>query len=285
MARYNSSPTLPLGQWNNFPIYLTTILSAAMGLGLIGTAIMNATAPQFLRLFVFAMPLDPPWWIWRAITYVLISPVSFFSPFAILFFYWVAVGIETHLGRVVLTRLLVLLALTPPAVAAVWWWGFGHSSLLDGYYMLIGGLIVAFATLYPNADAWSWIPFKWLAFACIACGTFMMLGEKHWFEIAQLWSSCIVGFLYIRQAKAVEYDDYESPIRRLKQFFRRKPKLRVLPSPRTSAYRAAAAVNEPDSELDTLLDKIAKSGIDSLTPKEKASLQKAREALIRKDQH
>lgn len=284
MARYNSSPTQPLGHWNNLPIYLTTILSAVLAVGLIGTAVMNASEPQFLRLFVFAMPLDPVWWIWRVVTYVLISPVSFFSPFAILFFYWVAVGIETHLGRPVLTKLLLLLALTPPAVAAVWWWGFGHSSIISGENMLLGGLIVSFATLYPNADAWNWIPFKWMAFACIACGTFMLMGAHQWFEIAQLWASCLAGFLYIRQAKEVEYDDYQSPLTRVKQLFRRKPKLRVLPSPRTSAYEAAVVASEPASEIDTLLDKIAKSGMSSLTAKEKATLEKAREALIRKDQ-
>jgi hypothetical protein len=35
--------------------------------------------------------------------------------------------------------------------------------------------------------------------------------------------------------------------------------------------------------LDVLLDKIAKSGMGSLTPKERAQLEKAREALMRKD--
>jgi hypothetical protein len=41
--------------------------------------------------------------------------------------------------------------------------------------------------------------------------------------------------------------------------------------------------DEPPSELDVLLDKIAKSGMGSLTPKERTQLEKAREALMRKD--
>jgi hypothetical protein len=228
------------------------------------------------------MPLEPTWWLWRLFTYVLIDHVSFFSPFAVLFFYWVSVGIETHLGRIVLTRLLILLALVPPAVAAIWWWGFDHSSLLSGSYMLLGGLIVAFATLYPNTETWGWIPFKWMAFACILCGSLMLFAGRQWFEIAQLWASCLAGFLYIRQAKEVEYDDYESPLVRLKKFFRRKPKLRVVPPPQTG--RRSPVANEPPSELDVLLDKIAKTGMGSLTPKERAQLEKAREALMRRDQ-
>ena len=282
MARFDSRPTLPLGHWNNLPIYLSTILSAVLVLGLAGTALLESSGTAFQRLFVFAMPLEPAWWLWRLFTYVLISPVSFFSPFAILFFYWVSVGIETHLGRIVLTRLLILLALVPPAVAAIWWWGFDHSSLLSGNYMLLGGLIVAFATLYPNTETWGWIPFKWMAFACIVCGSLMLFAGRQWFEIAQLWASCLAGFLYIRQAKEAEYDDYESPLARLKKFFRRKPKLRVMPSPHLS--RRGPVVDEPPSEMDVLLDKIAKSGMSSLTPKERAQLEKAREALMRKDQ-
>jgi hypothetical protein len=236
-------------------------------------------------LLVFAMPLDPPWWLWRLFTYAFIQRISFFSPFSILFFYWVSVGIETHLGRIVLTRLLVGLALVPPAVAAVWWWAFDHSSIVDGNtgsYMLLGGLIVAFATLYPNAETWGLIPFKWMAFACIVCGSLMLFAGRQWFELTQLWASCLGGFLYIRQAKEVEYDDYVSPLVRLKQFFRRKPKLRVLPSPQTPWRRPIT--NEPPSDLDVILDKISKSGMDSLTPKERSQLQKAREALIRKEQ-
>jgi hypothetical protein len=282
MARYQPSPTLPLGHWKNLPIYLTTILSAAFVVGLVGSAIMHAVAMQFLRLFIFAMPLDPPWWIWRLFTYVFVDEVSFFSPISIVFFYRFSVGIETHLGRGVLTRLLLLLTLAPPAVAAVWWWGFDHSSLLQGNYMMVAGMIVAFATLYPNAEWWGWVPFKWLAFACVVCGSLMLLAARQWFEIAQLWATCLAAFLYIRHSSNLEYDDYVSPLSRVKDLFRRKPKFRVVPAPSNTSYRET--INEPASELDTLLDKIAKSGMNSLTAKEKATLEKAREALIRKDQ-
>jgi len=283
MARYLSGPTQPFGKWNGIPIYLTTILTAILVSGVIVTAILTAAGGGVvLNAFVFTMPLRPSWTIWRLFTYPLVEQISFFTPFAWFCFYWFSKGIETHLGRGILTRLLVMLVLVPPAVAAVIYLTLHVGGAAIGGYSLACGLLVAFATLYPNSEAWGWIPFKWVAFACIFCGSLMLLASHDMPALADLWISCAVGFAYIRQAKEAEYDDYESPFMRVKQLFRRKPKFRVVPAPSTSSYHET--LNEPASELDALLDKIAKSGMSSLTAKEKATLEKAREALIRKDQ-
>jgi hypothetical protein len=181
-----------------------------------------------------------------------------------------------------------MLVLATPAVAAFWWWAFNSPSTTysTNDYMFLSGMLVAFATLYPNTEAWGWIPFKWMAFACVVCGSLMLLAQHvqlGWQALGELWVSCLVGFAYIQHTKEAEHDDYESPLIRLKRFFRKKPKLRVMPSPTASRYRDTV-VNEPSSELDVLLDKIAKSGMGSLTAKERAQLERAREALLRKDQ-
>jgi hypothetical protein len=42
--------------------------------------------------------------------------------------------------------------------------------------------------------------------------------------------------------------------------------------------------DEPDSDVDALLDKIAKSGLASLSREDRAKLEKAREALLKKEQ-
>ena len=283
MARYYSGKNQPLTHWNNLPIYLTTILSALLVVGLVLSAVLMSSASPLLSLFVFEMPLEPPWSLWRLFTYVFVGRVSFFSPFGILFFYWMAVGIETHLGRPKLAWLLALLTLVTPAASAFWWWVLGtpSSTLAFDNYMLLSGLLVAFATLYPNTEAWGWVPFKWVAFACIFCGSLMLLAQQYWLGIAQLWGSCAVGFAFIRQVMEKEYDDYESPLARLGKLFERKPKFRVLPTPVTRR-RDVEEADEIES-IDPLLDKIARSGMASLTAKERACLEKAREALIKKD--
>jgi hypothetical protein len=284
MARYSSGHNQPLTHWNNLPIYLTTILTAVFVVGLIISAVLTAMGSLLLDLFIFQMPLAPAWTLWRLFTYVIIGQVSFFTPFSILFFYWLCVGLETHLGRPKLAWLLVLVTLTPPAVAAIWWWGLGVPSGAADNYLLMSGLLVAFATLYPNSEAWGWVPFKWVSFACVACGSLMLLAQLRWVALSELWVSCAVGFTYIRHVKELEYDDYESPIERLKLWMRRRKFKVVKASIPASSRPAVLAEDGPTEEMDRLLDKIAQSGMASLSAKERTQLEQAREALLKKDQ-
>ena len=276
MARYLSRNNDPLTSWNNHPVYLTTILTGLFIVGLIVSAIIGSLA----GLFVFRMPLVPEWSLWRLVTYVFVGELSFFTPFAIFCFYCWSMGIETHVGRTILSKLLALLLLASPLVTVVCW-KLGVPAVAAGNYAFTCGLLIAFATLYPNTEAWGWVPFKWLAFACVACGSLMLLSNRSWGELSQLWASCAVGFAYMRYAKELDHDDYESPFAKLGKLFERKPKFRVLPTP-AARRRVVEEADEVES-IDPLLDKIARSGMASLSARERARLEKAREALIKKD--
>ena len=281
MARYSSySNNAPITHWNNFPIYLTTILTALFAAGFLLSAIAITTHSPALGWFGSSIPLVPSWSLWRLFTYVFIGELGFFTPFAIVCFYWWSVGIETHLGRAALAQLLLLLTLLGPAVGALWYWGFGVPSVSFGSNSFTAGLLIAFATLYPNAESWFSIPFKWIAMACVACGSVMLLGQP--LELSQLLASCALGFAYMSYAKEMEHDDAVPLLDRVRKWFERKPKFRVVPSP---SYRPRQSVVENEtSELDALLDKIARNGIDNLTKQERAKLERLREAMIKKDQ-
>jgi len=282
MARFSSGSTPPIGHWKNVPIYLTTILTALFVLGLVLSAVLAAAHSPLLGWFVFTMPLDPGWSLWRLFSYVFVNQISFFTPFSIFFFYWMSVGIETHLGRPTLVRLLTLLALVVPAVAAAWWFGLDRASSTfgNGDYVFFSGMLVAFATLYPTTEAFGWVPFKWVAFACIACGSLMLLAGNQWVDLTQLLASCGVAFAFMRQAAEAEHDDYESPLARLNFWWRSRKFKVVKPAPHAREKSAADATSD---DLDLLLDKIAKSGINSLTSAERNRLEKAREALLKKE--
>ena len=112
-----------------------------------------------------------------------------------------------------------------------------------------------------------------------------LLAANKWVELSQLWVTCLVGFAYTRHAKELEYDDYQSPLAGLVKFFQRKPKLRVLPPPAARSRHAREVEEDDDAmgEVDALLDKIKESGMASLTPRERAKLEEARAALMKKD--
>jgi hypothetical protein len=292
MPRYLSLETEPFGKWKGVPIYLTTIISAVMVAGLILCAFIEAEGSFDLRAAGFFVPRDG--WA-NAITlwiYPLIDRFSFFTPFAIFCFYWWSIGIETHLGRKVLSQLVILLIAVPAAASTLVAYSLNSPDILLGNFYLAAGMIVAFSTLYPNALAFGFIPFKYVAVACVFCGSLMMVAEKRFLGLVGLWSTCLAALLFIKHSLDKDFEDSVPLAARVRNAFRRKPKFRVVPRPdsnKTSRPRTAEIPSEPEdavmAEVDAILEKVARSGLQSLTPSEHARLQKAREELQRRDGH
>jgi hypothetical protein len=91
----------------------------------------------------------------------------------------------------------------------------------------------------------------------------------------------------MRHARDADHDDSIPLTARIRSLFRKKPKLRVVPPPVPSARRPVptpAVQEEGDVEIDALLDKIAKSGLNSLSKAERAKLERARQELLKKEQ-
>lgn len=291
MARYMSRDTEPLFKWGRLPVYLTTIFVALLTLGfLMSAALMSAESP-WLHSLKFSTPVTS-WSGWlSALSYPLVSQVDFFTPLSIVCFYWWALGIETHLGRAPLVRLLGILVLLPVAfMSLLSLSGFGHGTLA-GQYFITAGLLVAFATLYPNTEWAGWVPFKYLAFACILCGSLMFIAARQWLGVADLWLVCIATFLFMRHAIEQEFDDvgtndHFNLAARIRRWFQRKPKFRVVQRTRSTISSRSShddGDDELESELDALLDKIAKDGLSSLSSNERARLELAREELLKKE--
>ena len=294
MARYMSRDTEPLAKWRGVPIYLTTIFTALLTLGFLVSAVLTAAhrpslgalQSPWLTALIFKTPVES-WKGWLSVfSYPFVSQVNFFTPLSIVCFYWWAAGIESHLGRGPLVRLLGILVLLPVAFLSVLSLGGGSYGMLAGDFFIVSGLLIAFATLYPNTEWAGWIPFKYLAFASILCGSLMLVAEHNWLGVAELLSVCAASFLFIRHAIDQEYDDHVPLGARVRSWFRRKPKLRVVPRRRDAdepLTRADFEEDEPETEMDTLLDKIARNGLASLTPNERARLELAREELLKKE--
>jgi hypothetical protein len=236
MARFCTRENEPLKKWNGVPIYLTTIITAVLVLGLTFSAVLQTVRSPLLLRLTYMVPGGDLNWL-TAFIYPLIDQFSFFTPFFIFFFYWAAVGIESHLGRGVLTKVIALVVLVPAVAGLVMWYGFSIPVWLRGNYLLSAGIIIAFATLYPNTEGFGWIPFKWIAFACLVCGTFMTLGNHEWGTLVGLWTASGAAFLMIRRALDADHDDHVPLAARIRSVFRRKPKLRVVPPPVPSARR------------------------------------------------
>jgi hypothetical protein len=269
----------PIWWVKRVPIYATTILTAGFVAGLILCVILSsAKLDSVLSLLAFTTPLFLGGALWQPFTYVWLGDVSFFTPLCILCFYSWGVEVEKFVGRNRYFTLFGLLVATP-AVIGLAVALFGIPVVAFGNYALVAAMLIAFATLYPNIEYFGWIPLKWFAFVCVAVGSLMYFPTHNWIGLILLWASCAVAFGYIRWVQL----GGELPQIRLPSF-KRHPKLRALPNP--SSRTEEDRDEEQDAsmtEIDALLDKIAKSGIASLTPKERERLEKAREDLMKRE--
>jgi hypothetical protein len=117
---------------------------------------------------------------------------------------------------------------------------------------------------------------KWIALALLAINSLQCLALSDYEALAVLAVDSVAACLFIarfqgRLALNLRSRRYQIPVRRSPS-----------PHPRTAA---AAPLEEEDlhGSIDPILDKISRSGIASLTMRERERLEKARHKLIAKD--
>jgi hypothetical protein len=127
------------------------------------------------------------------------------------------------------------------------------------------GLFIAFATIYPNVSFFFGILARWLAIILVALYSLIALSQRDLASLISLWATSALAFAFVRQQQGrIEWPS-----------FRRAPDSVPERRPGTTSRPASSARSDSMAEIDALLDKIAASGIHSLTPKERAKLDAA----------
>ena len=267
----------PVAWMGRYPIDVTTLLVAThvtcmvlacflIALG--GGAILN------LLQFDSAQVLHGAFW--QLVTYAFVHPPSGLIWFAIEMYMLFVFGreVERFIGRRAYIGLYVLLLLLPSIFLTIW--GLGQRVGLAGSATVHFGIFVAFATIYPSVEMLLRITAKWVALILAGVYTLQLLAYHVWSEMVVLWLSMGAAFLFIRLRgvgpELVWWDN-------LKTRLQPKPKFHVVQKPN------ARRVVEPDdvyASVDPILDKIAKSGIGSLTAGERRALDRARNRLLKK---
>ncbi len=211
--------------------------------------------------------------VWRVFTYGLINPPSINFVIDMVMIVWFGRELEKFFGRKTFLRFYIALYLLTPVVFTVL--GFIRPMAISGE---TGGfaLFIAFAALYPTAPMLFNIEARVAAFVLVAILALQSIFNRDLVGLMALAVNVSFAFGYIRHAQG----RFDLPKIKIPGF-NRGPKLRIVPRP-ANARREIEEADEIES-IDPLLDKIARTGMASLTAKERARLEKAREALIKKD--
>ena len=267
----------PVTWVGRYPVHVTTLLVAVHSI----FAIIACFLPTFgggglLTAMMFDSADVWNGGIWQLATYAFVHPPSGLLWFAIEMYMLFMFGreVERFIGRRAFIALYVMLLVAPTVLLALW--GLSARTAIAGSSALHFGVFVAFATIYPSLEMFLRIMAKWVALVLGAIMTLQLFAAHAWPELAVLWLSIGGAFLFIRmRGIGTELEWWTN----LKERFAPKPKFKVIPKP------APRRVVEPEDvyvSIDPLLEKISKSGINSLTASERRALDRARAQLLKK---
>jgi Rhomboid family len=262
----------PITYLGGLPIYATTLLILIYVASMIGcTLLLSAGHSGLVEQLAFSSTdVLRQGKVWQFVTYVLVNPPSISFAIDMLMLWWFGRPLEQFFGRRVFLRFYVLLLLFIPLVFTIigLWRPIGLAGVPGQL-----AVFVAFATLYPNVPLLFNILAKWAAAAIVALQTLIHLAANDWPQLLALWLTCGFAFLFVRRERGeLSLPSFAA--------LRSRSKLRVLPSP--APARRTVEESDAATEMDALLDKIAKSGLGSLSARERTRLERAREALLKK---
>jgi membrane associated rhomboid family serine protease len=266
----------PVTWMGRFPVDVTTILVGIhVALAIVTCLLIAAGGGALLNLMLFdsARVLGSAQ-VWRLATYAFVHSPAMLLWFAIEMYMLFVFGreVEKFIGQRAYIVLYAVLLFTPSLLLTVW--GFSQRAGLAGSPALHFGIFVAFATIYPSAELFLRITAKWMVLILAAICTLQLLAYHSWTDLAVFWTSIAAGFCFVRlRGVGPELVWWENFKARLQP----KPKFKVVPK----AIPMRREEDDISESVDPILDKIARSGIGSLTPNERRTLDRARDRLLK----
>jgi membrane associated rhomboid family serine protease len=208
--------------------------------------------------------------VWQVVTYAF---VHIPNPWFLLEIYLLVVfgrEIEGFLGRNAFLKLYAALLLLPPLVLLALGLA-GFPSIFMGSSALHFGVFIAFATLYPTAQVFFSIQARWIALALFAISALQYLAYSMHTSLLVLLLDSVAAFAAIQILRGSWSFELRLP--------RKRPQLRVVEREKAGDRGVSLTT------IDSILEKISKSGMGSLTSKERAQLEKARAELLEKDRN
>jgi hypothetical protein len=265
----------PVIYWRGYPIYAAHLVVIVYCTLMAVVAVLGSHAYPIFQWLGFTSGQIFTGQIWRFFTYGLFNFPSLSFAIDMLMLVWFGGELERCFGRKIYAQLYGGIYLAPVLVLTLI--GLVQPTRALGQPGALA-LFIAFAAYFPNAPVFFTLLAKWAALSLVGIYSLIALADRNWMSLILLWSTCGYAFAFVRYQQG----HFTLPDLR---FWKRRPNLRVLPDlpANKSAPAAKPAKATPTdatmAEIDALLDKIATSGLGSLTAAERAKLESARNDL------
>lgn len=262
----------PVTYWRGHPIYASYLVVIVYCALMVVEAVLGQTILAVVDWLAFDRAGILSGQAWRVASYGLFNPPTIRFAIDMLMLWWFGRELERTFGRRPYAWLYAGIYLLPPLVLLLP--GMMQPAARFGQPGALS-LFIAFATQFPGTPVFFTLLAKWAALILVSVFSLMALADRAWIALVLLWSTCGYAHLFVRYQQG----HFTLPDLR---FWKRKPKLRVLPdlpAKKSPAPSKPAPADTTMAEVDALLDKIATSGIGSLSAKERARLESARDDL------
>jgi membrane associated rhomboid family serine protease len=236
--------------------------------------------PPLIQNFIFKP--------WTLFTYFFTHEEIFHILFNMLFLYWFGKLVDEYLGNRRLINLYILGGLTGGVLYLLMYNLIPYYQFRSSFDGMLGAsgavfaVVVGAATLMPNYTFFLFllgpVRIKYIAAFYVILSFAQAIGSNAGGNIAHL-GGALIGFLFVKQLK--KGTDLGQPLTNmaegLKKLFRRKTPMKVTHRRKESvrsSYGQPTYVPNQD-EIDAILDKISRSGYESLTKEEKQKLFRA----------
>ncbi len=302
----------PLAYVGRIPLTVTNLIIG------IYAGIMVLVCFLFLFMGMDALSVLEPMWLnptyvlhdlefWRLVTYPFFAPPSYLIWLLIelLMLFWFGSEVERILGRAAFVKFYALLIVAPAILLViVSFFGFGSlpwQSADINFYVFVG-----FAIIYPNVELIFGIRAKWFAIFFIGVSILLNLAYRNWtglifdffclgttyYYLRSIGISARFGFIVDAFKNTVQRRPSPSSVEGGASVRGRAPSRsgsdlrpagRGLSSDKLIAHQPDTSPEEEDlhESIDPILEKISQQGVDSLTEKEKRTLEKVRTKLLK----
>jgi rhomboid family protein len=274
MQFFMPSGQQPMTWWRGKPIFLTTLIVLIHIPAMILTAIMLGKGwPTTTDRVVFFLPpvIEGEWW--RLLTFPFVIPPSFWLLLGLFFFWQFGREVEGALGWRKFLALYLLLCWTPALAASVCSF-FGSPLQEFGTNDANFAVFIAFAVLQPEANMFLLnVKAKWVAVAFIALGVLMQISSpiRGVAGAFVFLSSVGVCYLFLR------LQGVRGGFGWLNRWNEQRREIRQERAERRKVLESKD--HFISEQVDPILDKIAKEGMQSLTEDEKKILARAKDKL------
>ena len=291
----------PLFFARGYPVYVTVLLVALHVVALISSSLLLAFGfgPLVERLTFSSVAVIYRWELWRYVTYAFCHAPSLWFLLDMYLLYLFGRDVERFFGRSGFIKFYAALLLIPPLVLTAAEALGVHTYYEAGSDTLHFALFVAFVCINPNIQFWLvQIPAKWWAIAFAALWSLLDIARHNWQDLTMLWAGIAVALIGTRlggvgggfsflQGLQNPFPKKATIVRGSQIKPRVKPRrvVEAVAGVKDAGVRSAASGGASDvhESIDPLLDKISKHGIGSLSASERATLERARASLLRKE--